>query len=192
MNVAMTRPRTAEHFLNWAARQEEGYEFDGTNPVAMTGGSANHNRIAQNVHAALRSRLHGTPCSHFGPDLGVRTVGEAVRYPDALITCTKFPGTERIAPDVVVIFEVVSADSGRPDRIEKVREYAAVKSVRRYIIVESHSNCLLVLHRSDGDAAFTALPLTSEETIILPEIGIQIPVAEFFENVEFAEPGSEG
>src|ERR1019366_4743372 len=162
MNVAMTKPWTAEQFLDWAARQEERYEFDGIRPVAMVGGSANHNRISQNIYAALRSRLRGTPCSHFGPDLGVRTIGERVRYPDALITCTKFPGTERLAPDVVIIFEVISSDSGRRDRIEKVREYAAVASVRRYVIVESSGSGLLVLHRQQGDAAFTALTLTGE------------------------------
>jgi Uma2 family endonuclease len=110
MNVALSKPWTADQFLAWAARQEERYEFDGIRPVAMTGGTANHSRITTNIHAALRSRLRGTPCSYFGPDLGVRTAGDKVRYPDALITCAKFPGTEQIAPDVVVVFEVLSSD----------------------------------------------------------------------------------
>jgi Uma2 family endonuclease len=190
MNVAMVNPWSAEQFLDWAARQEERYEFDGIRPVAMVGGSANHNRISQNIYAALRSRLRGTPCSHFGPDLGVRTIGERVRYPDALITCTKFPGTERLAPDVVIIFEVIGSDSGRRDRIEKVREYAAVASVRRYVIVESSGSGLLVLRRQQGDVAFIALTLTGEDTLTLPEIGASMPVAEFYEDVEFVETGA--
>ena len=47
-----------------------------------------------------------------------RIIGEGVRFPDALITCTKFPGTERLAPDVVVVFEVLSPElrPPRPDR----------------------------------------------------------------------------
>jgi len=143
--------------------------------------------ILTNIHVALRSRLRGTKCSHFGPDLGVRTIGEAVRYPDALITCTAFPGTDRLAPDVVIVFEVLSPDSGRRDRIEKVREYAAVASIKRYVIVESSSPGLLVLHRQPGDAPFTALTLTDADTLDLPEVGIQVPVAEFFEDVEFAD-----
>src|SRR5450432_2106653 len=113
MNVALTFPWTAEQFLKWVGTQEGRYEFDGVRPVAMTGGSANHSRILTNIHVALRSRLRGTGCSHFGPDLGVRTIGERVRFPDALITCTKFPGTERLAPDAVIVFEVLSPDSGR-------------------------------------------------------------------------------
>ena len=76
-------------------------------------------------------------------------------------------------------------DSGRRDRIEKVREYAAVASIRHYVIVESSSSGLLVLHRQQGDAAFTALTLTSEDILTLPEIGVQVPVAEFYEDVDF-------
>ena len=189
MNVALTKPWTVEQFLAWAAKQEGRYEFDGQRPVAMTGGTARHNRITTNIHAALRSRLRGTPCSYFGPDLGVRTIGEAVRFPDALITCTKFPDTERIAPDFVVVFEVLSPESGRRDHIEKVREYAAVASILHYAIVESSGSGLLVLHRKRGNDPFTALTLAGEDTLTLPEIGIQIPVAEFYEDVDFEDAG---
>jgi Uma2 family endonuclease len=187
MNVALTKPWTVDQFLSWASGEEGRYEFVGQQPVAMTGGTARHNRITTNIHAALRSRLRGTRCSYYGPDLGVRTIGENVCFPDAFITCTKFPDTEQIAPGVVVVFEVLSADSGRRDRIEKVREYAAVASIRRYVIVESSSSGLLVLYRQDGDAAFTALTLTGEDTLILPEVGIEAPVAEFYDDVDFAD-----
>src|SRR3954454_24238534 len=129
MNLGYRETWTVEKFLAWGGNQEGRYEFDGIQPIAMIGGTARHSRITLNIHVALRSRLRGTKCSHFGPDLGVRTIGEAVRYPDALITCTAFPGTDRLAPDVVIVFEVLSPDAGRRDRIEKVREYAAVASI---------------------------------------------------------------
>nr|WP_294520187.1 hypothetical protein [uncultured Rhodopila sp.] len=54
MNVTFTTPWTVERFLIWAARQEERYEFDGKQPVAMTGASGRHSRIMGNIHAALR------------------------------------------------------------------------------------------------------------------------------------------
>ena len=52
----------------------------------MTGGNARHSTITNNIHIALRPRLRGTPSTHSGPDLAVRSVGENVRSPDALIT----------------------------------------------------------------------------------------------------------
>jgi Uma2 family endonuclease len=132
MTILLQRPWTAGQFLDGAARQEGRYEFDGLQPVAMTDGQARHNRITLNIHAALRERLRGTPCSFFGPDLALRTIREKVRCPDALIICTKFPDTDRVVPDVVVVFEGLSPESGHRDRIEKLREYAAVASIRRY------------------------------------------------------------
>jgi Uma2 family endonuclease len=185
MNVALRKPWTTEQFLAWAAAQEERYEFDGLATVAMTGGTAWHSRITLNIHAALRPRLRGTPCSSFGPDLGVRTIGSAVRFPDALITCSKFPGSERLVVNPVVVFEVLSADSGKRDRIDKTREYQAVPSILRYIIVESAGAGLLVLHRTRAGEGWTALPCTEQEVLALPEVGIEIPIAEFYEDIDF-------
>jgi Uma2 family endonuclease len=98
---------------------------------------------------------------------------------------TGFPGTDRLAPDVRIIFEVLSPTSGPTDRIEKVREYAAVPSIRRYIILETRFAGLLVLHRQHAGDPWTAAALTMEDTLGLPEIGIDIPVAEFYADVEF-------
>ena len=191
MNVALQRPWTIEQFMDWASAQDGRYEFDGVRPVAMAGGNARHSRVTTNIHAALRSRLRGSPCAYYGPDLGVQTVGSKVRYPDALITCTKFPDTRQLAPDVRVVFEVLSPTSGRTDRIEKVREYAAIPSLRRYVILEARSAGLLVLHRQHADEAWTAKALTGDETLDLPEIGIEIPVAELYEDVDFTGTAAE-
>jgi Uma2 family endonuclease len=191
MNVALQRPWTIEQFLTWASAQDGRYEFDGIQPVAMAGANARHSLVTTNIHTALRSRNRGSPCANFGPDLGVQTIGSTVRYPDALITCTKFPDTDRLAPDVRVVFEVLSPSSGRTDRIEKVREYEAVPSIRRYVIVETTSAGLLVLHRQNANDAWTAAALTIDDTLSLPEIGIEIPVAEFYEDVDFTAPLAE-
>ena len=90
-----------------------------------------------------------------------------------------------------MVFEVLSAESGRRVRIEKVPEYAAVPSIRRYVIVESASSGLFVLHRQSGNDAFTATTLTGDDLLALREIGIAIPVAEFYEGAAFDEMPTE-
>jgi Uma2 family endonuclease len=151
----------------------------------MTRGNAGHNRVTHNIYAALRSRLRGTPCSYYGPDLGVQTIGSKIRYPDALITCTKFRDTEKLAPDVIVVFEVISPTSGGLDRIEKVREYQGVPSILRYVIVESSTAGVQVLHRDHGESPWTVHALTTDDVLDLPEIGIEFPVAAIYEDVDF-------
>jgi Uma2 family endonuclease len=138
-----------------------------------------------NIHTALRQRLRGTGCRPLGADAGLATIGDSVRYPDALVTCTPITGDEYITPNVVVVFEVISPTSGRTDRIVKVREYAAVPSILRYVIVESASIGLTVLERRTGDEKWTVTTLMADDTLLLPEIGIEIPVAELYEGVDF-------
>ncbi|HEY1926281.1 MAG TPA: Uma2 family endonuclease, partial [Caulobacteraceae bacterium] len=109
MNVPLRKPWTQEEFFAWAETQETRYEFDGFQPVAMTGGFNNASAIGVNLVSVLRGRLRGSGCRPLGPDAGVETVNQAVRYPDALITCTKFDGTAKTVPGVLVVFEVVGA-----------------------------------------------------------------------------------
>lgn len=189
MNVPIRQPWTQEQFFAWAEAQDVRYEFDGIQPVAMTGGNAGHSRIIRNLHRALDARLRGSPCEPLGPDAGVETINHAVRYPDALVTCSPFDNNERTIPGVVVIFEVLSPSSGRIDRIVKVREYAAVGSVRRYVIVESTSIGLSVFERSGPDEVWRASTLTRDDILHMPELGIEIPVVEFYEGIAFPNDG---
>jgi Uma2 family endonuclease len=188
MNVALRKPRmTREQFFVWAQARDERYEFDGFEPVAMTGGTVNHSRIARNLSFALRTRLQGSGCEPLGPDAGLATVGDAVRYPDALVTCTETPGSAHVVAGVVAVFEVLSPTSGRSDRIVKVREYGAVPSILRYVILEYASIGLTVLERANGDEPWRVTALTAEDTLRMPEIGIEIAVAELYENVDLPD-----
>jgi Uma2 family endonuclease len=185
MNVPLRgQQMSREQFLDWASDRGERWEFDGFQPVAMTGGTIDHSVIALNIHRSLYARLIGSGCRPLGPDAGVATIGNAVRYPDALVTCTRSPGSDRLVPGVVVVFEVLSQTSGQIDRIFKVREYHAVPTIRRYVIVERTSIGLTVLVRANADAPWTATALTADDTLRMPELGIEIPVAEIYEGTD--------
>lgn len=187
MNAPLRKPWTQEEFFSWAERQESRYEFDGFQPVAMTGGNVNHSRITGSLHSALDRRLRGGPCEPLGPDAGIETVNKAVRYPDVLVTCTRANGTDRKVPGVVIVFEVLSPSTGAIDRIVKVREYAAIPSIRRYVILEATAAGLLVLERNHPDEPWRASTLAAGDILLLPEINIEIPVDEIYERVDFTE-----
>ena len=114
-------------------------------------------------------------------------MGSAVRYPDGLVTCTKLDGDALTVPGVVVVFEVLSANTSRTDRIIKVREYAAVASIRRYVILESTSVGLTVLERAGPDEAWRATTLTTDDILRMPEIDSEIPVAAFYDGMNFPD-----
>jgi hypothetical protein len=66
-----------------------------------------------------------------------------------------------------------------------------VPSLRRHVIVETAFAGLLVLQRAAADAPWTAMTLTGEDTLDLPEVSQRIPVSEFYEDVAFAAPGGD-
>jgi Uma2 family endonuclease len=183
---------TREEFLDWAAAQDQRYEFDDFQPVAMTGQTLDHCRIAGNIYFALCMRLYGAGFRAMGRDAGVATVEGAVRYPDALVTRPSGLESNRLVPDVVVVFEVLSEASGYTDRIEKLREYQAVPSIRRYVMLEDTGVGLVVLSRIRGDDPWTATALIDGDILRMPEIKIEIPIAEFYEGTDLMVPPNPG
>jgi hypothetical protein len=72
------------------------------------------------------------------------------------------------------------------DRIVKVREYAAVDSIRRYVIVESASIGLTVHERQAAGEKWTVTTAVADDPLPLPEIGIEIPVNALYSGVDVA------
>ncbi len=88
-----------------------------------------------------------------------------------------------------MVFEVLSPTSSRIDRIVKVREYGAVPSIRRYVILESTSVGGMVMERSGPEDIWRTTVLTAGDTLRMPEIGIEIAIAEIYEDISFPDSG---
>lgn len=175
---------SAEEFLAWEEAQELRWEFDGVRPVATTGCSAEHEIVRAALRAVLRERLRGGPCRVWGPTMKVQVQGR-IRYPDAFVACTPVPRGATVVPDPVVVFEVLSPGTSRADRIEKLREYQATPSILRYVILEQDDPAASVFARQG--AAWTARALTQADVLAMPEIGVEVPLAEVYADLSAAD-----
>ncbi len=185
MNLAVRQPMTLAEFLEWEERQELRYEFDGVEPVAMAGGTANHADIQANITTALRNRLRGQPCKFYGSDLKILVGENSARYPDGMVVCSPVAPNATAVREPVVVFEVLSPSTAAKDRIVKAREYQATPSVKRYIMLEQERIGATVLVRAqDG---WSAHILKDNDILDMPEIGLAISLAEFYEGLEFAD-----
>jgi Uma2 family endonuclease len=187
MNVALRKPMTQAEFLDWVQNQDGRYEFDGFQPVGMVGGTVAHGTIADNIRALLKQRLRGGPCRSIGSDgAAVQTIGTRLRYPEATVTCSPLANTDRIITNPVIVFEVISESTRRIDQVLKLREYHAVSTLKRYVLVEQ-TGVALTVHSRQHDEPWSTIPLGAGDVVDLPEIGIDIPVDDIFEGLTFSE-----
>jgi Uma2 family endonuclease len=87
MNVALLKRMTLAEFLDWEGQQPLRYEFDGDQPIAMTGGTLARALVQRDLAISVGGRLRGRPCQFVGNDLKVEVVGK-IRYPDGFVFCS--------------------------------------------------------------------------------------------------------
>jgi Uma2 family endonuclease len=86
---------------------------------------------------------------------------------------------------VVAVFEVSSPSSFRTDTVVKVLEYAAVPTIRHYVILDSTRPSAMVFERARANEPWTASKPTTNDIIRFPELQIEIPISEFYEDIAF-------
>lgn len=185
MSNALRKPMTLDEFLAWEECQPLRYEFDGWQPVAMTGGTDTHEAIGGTLRALLQERLRGKPCRVRGPTMKVEVAGR-IRYPDAFVYCAPAGPRETVIREPVVVFEVLSPGTSRTDRLEKLREYQATPSIQRYIILEQDSIGAMIFTRHD--TIWASSTATAGDVIGLPEIGIELPLSDVYADITLPEP----
>ena len=171
---ASLKPLTLDEFLAWERTQPVRYEFDGTQPVAMTGGTIAADRVARRLLSALERRLK-PPCEAFGENVKVLTPTGRVRYPDVKVACGDFnPASDHVDP--VVVFEVLSPTTEMTDRRVKSAEYASMPSVMAYVLLAQDCPAATVLRRSSD---WRPEDIEGPDTVLdLPEINLTFRLSE--------------
>jgi Uma2 family endonuclease len=86
--------------------------------------------------------------------------------------------------DPAAVFEVLSHRTRRIDEGEKKDAYLSIPSLGVYVMVEQESAAVVVFRRTDG--GFVREVVEGMGGVLpLPEIGIDLPLAEIYETVEF-------
>lgn len=183
----MRKPLSLEAFLVWEEQQESRWEFDGFAPVAMTGGTLAHGIIQGNLNAALNTRLRGTSSRAVGSDVAIEAAG-SIRYPDVFVYCSAFPPGTRVVTEPVVVFEVLSPTTADTDFGVKNVEYRDTSSIKRYVLIAQDHQLATVFVRVNGD--WVGHIVTEGALLEMPEIGIEVPLAELYDGVPLGDAPS--
>jgi hypothetical protein len=100
--------------------------------------------------------------------------------------CSPVEQPAKVVRDPVVIFEVLSPSTAAKDWIVKAREYQGAPSIRRYVMLEQdRSGPTVHVRAEDG---WSVLMLGNDDMLAMPELGLSIPLAEFYEGLVFERP----
>ena len=178
---------TVEEYLEAELASQVKHEYLGGVIYAMAGAKNVHNLIASNALITLGARLRGQKCRAFNSDVKIRVrLPQQVRfyYPDASVVCRFNPQSDSYQDEPAVIVEVISGRTRRVDEGEKKDAYLTIPTLSAYILVEQDSPALVAYRRTER--GFVREEVGGLDAVLaLPEIGVELPLSELFDGVEF-------
>jgi Uma2 family endonuclease len=161
---------------------------------AMAGVSWEHTLIKDNLAREAGQQLKNGPCRVLTSDLRVKIDATGLyTYPDVLIVCDKPEFEDEVFDTLLnprVIMDVLSKSTEEYDRGPKFEHYRKVPSVQEYVLV-AQDRPHIERHVRQPDNSWTKTEFTDMAlTLAFSTIPVQIPLAEIYRGVEFAEkPG---
>jgi len=177
------RKITAEEFLAIDFGTDRRFELEDGVIVMMAGGTEPHAWVQGNLFVWLRTRLRGSRCRPYGPDMAVRINEHEIRYPDASIFCDLPPREEltetRALPNPTVIFEVLSPSTSTLDQGTKQELYRTIDSVRTIVFIDPVNEMVRTVERA-GPESWIESVFSGARDVDIPTLDLVIPRDEIF------------
>ncbi|HXH94938.1 MAG TPA: Uma2 family endonuclease [Thermoanaerobaculia bacterium] len=159
----------------------------------MPSGTIGHNRINLNVLTFLHRALSGSSSEVFGVGMRVSTPSGLYTYPDASIICGPLvDGTAETIADVIALVEILSDITRNFDRGDKFEHYRSIPTLRHYLLIEP--SFVHVEHRRlEADGSWShEIAESVDQVVHLSEVGVDLPVARIYEDLELATARPQG
>ncbi|MEM8864492.1 MAG: Uma2 family endonuclease [Planctomycetota bacterium] len=180
---------SVEEYLAAERDSEIRHEYVGGYVHAMAGGKNVHNRVAANFLISVGGQLRGKPCEPFNSDVKVRIQASGYTsfyYPDGMVVCEPNGPADTFQDRPVVVAEVLSDSTRRVDQLEKRDAYLAIPSLAVYLLIETDKPEVVAYRRSES--GFQSELYRGQEAVIpLAEVDAELPLAELYERVKFAQ-----
>jgi Uma2 family endonuclease len=177
----MTQRLSRAEFHRWAESQTRGrFERVNGEVVAMAPERSVHARLKARVWRALDREITtaGLSCEAMPDGMTVEVDADTDYEPDALVNCgPPIPDDSTVAPNPVVIVEVLSPSTAAVDAGGKLADYFRVPSVQHYLLVRPGRR-EIIHHRRDGDRIETRIVTNGFVDLTPP--GIRLAVDEVY------------
>lgn len=177
-----------EGFLEWENRQPERWERVGGVVRMMAGGTAEHDQLAMRIGTALANRLQGRPCIVHGSNLKVLSPRGDATYPDVFVRCGRPLRGVTAIDDPVLVAEVLSPSTAMYDLTRKRLAYQGIPSLQVVLWVHPDRMRVDIMRRVGGGWRDEEAAEGPAGVVALPELGIELSLAELYEGVPLEEP----
>jgi Uma2 family endonuclease len=174
-----------ENYLASEASSVVRHEYIGGRLHAVPQASLRHDSITDNLRAALSSQLHGLAFALVDSSSRVRIdMPSDVSFccPDIVVTHTRTEPPLTPCSNPAVIIEVLSAETARINRHEKLFAYQSIESLDAYVLVEQAKPEVTVYRKMDG---WSAQVLRDKDELRLDSIGCHVSLDRNYRDVEF-------
>ena len=187
-------PLSAEEYLAFDAENQDRYEFENGYVWSMAGTSTNHNMIVQNLILSFRNSIKkkGRDCKIFTENIRLEVLPKHIYYyPDLIFTCNPTDLQDKImmrSPSLIV--EVLSNGSFFADLSNKTDNYLKMSSLLYYIVISQEECRARVWEKVEGYWRYFSF-VELNEVVYLPQIDMELPLSEVYENMVWEEEKKE-
>ena len=185
----LTRRMTVEEFLAWSDARaaalpydEPKWElFDGV-PEMQEHERWAHARIKYKVMRALEEAISraGIPLEAGIDGLGVRVGAHESYQPEVVVfPAGRISDDDRLAPDPVIVVEVLSPSTRSKDLNAKAKGCGRVASLLHYLVVDPDTRHIVHFRRQGVELVADAEPIGKGQLRLDPP-GLEVAIAEFF------------
>ncbi len=180
---------TPEEYLALEESAIDKSEYHDGEIIPMTGGTANHNKIALNFCRRFPSTVNGQDYETFIHDVRLWIpLTRRYVYPDIMVIQgePQYQGSNKtIVTNPLVIVEVLSNSTKDYDRGGKFLAYRSIPEFQEYILVDQYSYHIEQFAKnSNGKWVLTEYD-SEESLLVLESVEFQMPLREIYERINF-------
>ncbi|MEL6135584.1 MAG: Uma2 family endonuclease [Bacteroidota bacterium] len=176
---------TPTEYFEISSGAEYRLEYEEGQILNMGNTSDAHSELMINTASSLKQAVRGKGCKVYAETVSLE-VAEGKKYylPDVMLTCDARDHADRLMkryPSLVA--EVVSPSSTLRDREEKFAAYLKLSTIKYYLLIAQDQVRIEVFGKGTDKAWEFQYYEKMSEIIPLPHIGIELKVADIYEDV---------
>ena len=184
------KPRTkfsVEEYLELDEAAEHKSEYHNGELFPMVDASFNHAVLGATISAAFSTRLRGSTCLGLQAPR-VRASSTQYVYPDFAVVCGKpqfATGHGETVENPKVIVEILSPSTADFDHGGKFELYRNLQSFEEYLLVSQDEPRVKIFRKQSPTLWSMNIVRGLDETVYVTSLGIEFPLNELYEGVNF-------